>query len=106
MGAIARIYKPGIKYDTMVILYGKQGGGKSTLASRMGGQWYNQSINTFKGDEAYKSYKVHGFVKLKNYQPFKNLLLKILRVLSVRLLIFTELHTANVLRDTHVKVFL
>ncbi|MCY1607083.1 virulence-associated E family protein [Staphylococcus pettenkoferi] len=71
MGAIARIYKPGIKYDTMVILYGKQGGGKSTLASRMGGQWYNQSINTFKGDEAYKKLQGSWICEIEELSAFQ-----------------------------------
>lgn len=58
MGAVARIYNPGIKFDNMVVLYGKQGEGKSTLASKLGGDWYNQSIKSFAGDEALK--KVQG----------------------------------------------
>lgn len=58
MGAVARIYNPGIKFDNMVVLYGKQGEGKSTVASKLGGDWYNQSIKSFAGDEALK--KVQG----------------------------------------------
>ena len=49
MGAVARIYHPGIKYDSMIILYGGQGDGKSTTVSKLGGHWYNQSLKTFKG---------------------------------------------------------
>ncbi|WP_016911421.1 virulence-associated E family protein [Mammaliicoccus vitulinus] len=58
MGAVARIYNPGIKFDSMVVAYGEQGDGKSTLASKMGGNWYNQSIKSFAGDEALK--KIQG----------------------------------------------
>lgn len=71
MGAVARIYKPGIKYDTMVILYGGQGGGKSTLASKMGGDWYNQSINTFKGDEAYKKLQGSWICEIEELSAFQ-----------------------------------
>ena len=70
-----------IKYDSMIILYGGQGVGKSTAVSKLGGHWYNQSIKTFKGDEVYKKLQVLGYVKLKNCRHFKSLLLKILRVL-------------------------
>lgn len=71
MGAVARIYKPGIKYDTMVILYGKQGGGKSTLSSRMGGNWYNQSIKTFTGDEAYKKLQGSWICEIEELSAFQ-----------------------------------
>ena len=37
---VARIYAPGIKVDTMLILKGEQGAGKSTLFELVGGPWY------------------------------------------------------------------
>lgn len=40
VGAVGRIFNPGIKFDTMLILEGKQGIGKSTLISVLGGDWY------------------------------------------------------------------
>ena len=43
-GAVARIYEPGIKMDSMLVLCGPQGIGKSTLFSRMGGKWYSDSM--------------------------------------------------------------
>ncbi|MEB7459325.1 phage NrS-1 polymerase family protein [Staphylococcus borealis] len=71
MGAVARLYVPGIKYDVMVVLYGKQGGGKSTLASRMGGHWYNQSIKDFKGDEAYKKLQGSWICEIEELSAFQ-----------------------------------
>lgn len=71
MGAVARIYKPGIKFDTMPIVYGEQGGGKSTVASKMGGDWYNQSINTFKGDEAYKKLQGSWICEIEELSAFQ-----------------------------------
>lgn len=50
--AVARAMTPGCKYDTMVILSGPQGIGKSTLLDKMSRGWFNDSIRTFEGKEA------------------------------------------------------
>jgi len=42
LAAIARIDKPGTKYDYMPILEGDQGIGKSMLVRTLGGQWYGE----------------------------------------------------------------
>ena len=42
--AIARIYEPGIKFDSVLILSGPQGIGKSTIFSRLGGKWFSDSL--------------------------------------------------------------
>lgn len=50
--AIARAMTPGIKYDTMPILAGPQGLGKSTLLRMLAPRWFNDSLQTFEGKEA------------------------------------------------------
>lgn len=45
VAAVARIYKPGTKFDSILVLNGSQGIGKSTLFSRLGGQWYSDSLS-------------------------------------------------------------
>lgn len=50
--AVARAMQPGVKYDTMPILVGSQGIGKSTLLRLLGADWFNDSLNTFEGKEA------------------------------------------------------
>lgn len=50
--AVSRAMTPGCKYDTMVILSGPQGIGKSTLLDKMSRGWFNDSIRTFEGKEA------------------------------------------------------
>ena len=53
--AVARAYEPGCKYDTMPILVGRQGAGKSTLIRTIGKKWYADGLNTFEGKEAAES---------------------------------------------------
>lgn len=48
--AVARVMKPGCKYDTMLVLVGTQGRHKSTILAKMGGAWFSDSLRTF-GDK-------------------------------------------------------
>ncbi len=52
VAAVARALDPGCKYDTMPILTGPQGTGKSTLLNKMGRKWFTDSLKTFEGKEA------------------------------------------------------
>lgn len=40
IGAVQRVMNPGCKHDTVLVLEGKQGTGKSSLVSILGGHWY------------------------------------------------------------------
>jgi putative DNA primase/helicase len=50
--AVARALQPGIQYDTVPMLRGIQGLGKTTLLRIMGGLWHTDSLDTFDGKEA------------------------------------------------------
>ena len=50
--AVARIFNPGVKYDTMPTLSGKQGIGKSTFIYKISKGWFSDSLDTMKGKEA------------------------------------------------------
>lgn len=43
-GAVARIYEPGIKMEIVPVLQGKQGIGKSTLVSKLGGEYFLDTL--------------------------------------------------------------
>jgi putative DNA primase/helicase len=55
VAAVARIYRPGIKYDTVLTLVGPQGIGKSQLIKRLGGEWYSDSFGGIGTKEAFES---------------------------------------------------
>lgn len=46
VGAVSRIYKPGIKFEMVPILQGKQGKGKSSIADKIGGQYFVDSLKS------------------------------------------------------------
>ena len=43
--AYMRVHHPGIKFDTIVVLNGSQGIGKSTPIALLGGDWFNDRLN-------------------------------------------------------------
>lgn len=52
--AVARIYRPGCKFDYMLTLRGRQGLGKSAFIAKLGGEWFSDSFSTLQGKEAYE----------------------------------------------------
>lgn len=44
VAAVTRIYKPGTKFDSVLILNGPQGIGKSTFFSKLGQRWFSDSL--------------------------------------------------------------
>ena len=52
--AVARIYRPGCKFDYMLTIRGRQGLGKSALISLLGGEWFSDSFTTLQGKDAYE----------------------------------------------------
>lgn len=52
VGAVMRAFHPGSKFDTMLILAGPQGIGKSTFFRFLALDWYSDSLCTFEGKDA------------------------------------------------------
>lgn len=52
VAAVARAIVPGTKFDTMTVVQGTQGIGKTTFFSRLGRGWFSNSVGTFEGKEA------------------------------------------------------
>ena len=54
VAAVARIYRPGCKFDYMLTLRGRQGLGKSALIAKLGGPWFSDTFTTMQGKDAYE----------------------------------------------------
>ena len=54
VAAVARVFRPGCKFDYMLTIRGRQGLGKSTLISKLGGQWFSDTFTTMQGKDAYE----------------------------------------------------
>lgn len=59
VAAVARVYNPGVKFDTMTVLIGPQGTNKSTIIRKLGKFWYSDSLTTVIGKEAFE--QLRGF---------------------------------------------
>ena len=45
IGAIQRVLRPGCKFDTVLVLDGAPGIGKSTMLRKLGGEWFSDSLS-------------------------------------------------------------
>lgn len=52
VGAVARIFEPGTKFDLVLTLVGTQGTGKSTFIKKLGKTWFSDTFMTVQGKEA------------------------------------------------------
>jgi predicted P-loop ATPase len=69
--AVARAMEPGCKYDNMLILSGPQGIGKSTLLDKMSRGWFNDSIRTFEGKDAFELIQGVWLVEISELDAFR-----------------------------------
>ena len=68
--AVARVFNPGIKFDYVLILEGKQGKGKSTFIKTLGKSWFGDNISSFKGKEAVEGMQGVWIMELSELQAF------------------------------------
>ena len=61
IAAVARIFEPGKKFDSVVIINGPQGIGKSTFYSRLGGKWFSDSLTVTDMKDKTGAEKLQGY---------------------------------------------
>ena len=59
--AYLRVLQPGIKFDQILVLVSKQGSGKSTAISKLGMQWYSDSLSVSDMNDKTAAEKLQGY---------------------------------------------
>ena len=59
--AISRVLRAGCKFDSMLVLNGPQGVGKSTLIAKLAGEWFSDSLNLGDTKDKTAAEKLQGY---------------------------------------------
>lgn len=73
LGAVSRIYRPGCKFDYMLILVGRQGAYKSSFLRFLAGSdtWFADNFNSVDGDKAFEKLRGMWIVEMSELQATK-----------------------------------
>lgn len=69
--AVARVFYPGIKYDSVLVLVGPQGTYKSTFFKKLGKQWFSDTFITVQGKESFEQLQGAWIVEIAELSGFK-----------------------------------
>ena len=69
-GAVARIFKPGIKFDYMLVLTGSQGIQKSSFLKLLAKDWFTDSIQDVEGNQAIEKLMNSWIIEFGELQAF------------------------------------
>ena len=69
-GAVARIFKPGIKFDYMLVLTGEQGIQKSTFFRILAKDWFTDSLQNVEGNQAIEKLMGSWIIEFGELQAF------------------------------------
>ena len=69
--AVARVFEPGIKFDTALILVGEQGTYKSTFVKKLGMDWFSDTFTTVQGKESFEQIQGAWLVEIAELSGLK-----------------------------------
>lgn len=64
VGAVARVFNPGCKFDLVLVIVGEQGTMKSTFLKKLGKEWFSDTFFTVQGKEALEQIQGHWIIEL------------------------------------------
>ena len=73
VGAVARVFEAGVKFDTCTVLVGKQGTGKSKFIGKIAvkPEWFTDGVTTFDGKDFYESIQGKWIIELGEGTAFQ-----------------------------------
>lgn len=71
VAAVARVFEPGIKFDTALILVGEQGTYKSTFVKKLGMDWFSDTFTTVQGKESFEQIQGAWLVEMAELSGLK-----------------------------------
>ena len=71
VAAVARVFEPGIKFDTALILVGEQGTYKSTFIKKLGMEWFSDTFTTVQGKESFEQIQGAWLVEMAELSGLK-----------------------------------
>ena len=63
--------KPGIKFDNVIVLEGEQGIGKSELLSKLGKDWFSDSLIDMQGKDALEALRGYWIIEIAELDAMK-----------------------------------
>jgi len=71
VGAVARIFNPGCKFDLVLTIIGPQGCNKSTFINKLGRDWYSDSFTTVHGKESFEQLQGAWIIEIAEMSGFR-----------------------------------
>lgn len=69
--AVTRVFRPGTKFDMVLVLVGKQGTYKSTFVRKLGMNWFSDTFSTFQGKESFEQLRGAWLIEMAELSGLK-----------------------------------